>query len=82
LVSLRDAKRLRSGTTLYHKRYKNADGSAERWRVSGKPKTWKTRPKEVQVPIKHGLYDYSYLTHYNLNEFTLKEPKRVKRRRR
>lgn len=31
------------------------------FRVSGKPKTWKTRPNDVKVPIKYGLYDNAYL---------------------
>jgi hypothetical protein len=32
-------------------------------RVSGKPQTWKTRPNEVKVPFKYGLYEYGYITH-------------------
>lgn len=41
---------------------KMVDGDRVReFRVSGKPKTWKTRPNDVKVPIKYGLYDSAYL---------------------
>ena len=43
----------------------------ERWRVNGKVKTWKTRPADFRVPVKHGLYDYGYLDHGNCKEFHL-----------
>lgn len=36
-----------------------------RWRANGKCKTWKTRPEEFCLPVKHGLYDYGYITHDN-----------------
>ena len=28
-------------------------------KVNGKPKTWKTMPGDVNVPIKYGLYEYA-----------------------
>ena len=31
------------------------------FRVSGAPKTWKTRPNDIKVPIKYGLYDHAYI---------------------
>jgi len=34
----------------------------EVWRRNGKTKLWKTRPTEYQVPIKHGLRAYAYIT--------------------
>lgn len=39
------------------------------WRRNGKTKIWKTRPGEFRIPIKHGLYDYSYLTDKNAHLF-------------
>lgn len=56
MISLSQAKALTVGTVLYHARNRNADGSPQRWRVSGKPKTWKRSPQRVEVPVKHGLY--------------------------
>ena len=39
------------------------------YRANGKCKTWKTRPNEFKLPIKHGLYIYGYLTHENAHLF-------------
>lgn len=41
----------------------------EEWRRNGATITWKTRPAEFSVPIKFGLYNYSYLTNDNADEF-------------
>jgi len=32
-----------------------------RFKVNGAAKTWKTRPNDVKVPLKYGLYDFAYL---------------------
>lgn len=32
-----------------------------KFKVNGTPKTWKTRPDDVKVPIKYGMYEYAYL---------------------
>lgn len=40
-----------------------------KWRANGKCKTWKTRPEEFKLPIKHGLYGYGYITHENAHLF-------------
>jgi hypothetical protein len=74
-ITLSQAKKLKHGQTLYHLVFKNADGTAQRWRVNGKVKTWKTQPERVQVPIKHGLYSYDYLTENELHLVSLTEPK-------
>lgn len=47
------------------------DSKTRRWRANGKCKTWKTRPDEFKLPIKHGLWTYSYLTHENAHLFEL-----------
>lgn len=83
-LSLSQAKHLRHGQTVYEIGAFNADGSARRWRVSGKVKTWKTMPDRVHVPIKHGLYDSYFIEEFNLRNFTLTEPsarKKTSRRR-
>ena len=74
MITLEDAKNLSSGTILYHVKNRNSDGTAQRWKVNGKPKTWKTRPNEVRVPLKHGLYDYDYLDQDTLNLVSLTDP--------
>ena len=73
MITLEQAKSLDYGDVLYHTIHKNADGTPQRWRVSGKPKTWKTRPDEVKVPVKHGLYNNDYITHHDLALVCLSE---------
>jgi len=48
-----------------HNTVRNADGTPMRARRNGKTKTWKTRPGQFSIPIKHGLYDYGYITQDN-----------------
>ena len=67
MVTLQEAKNLSYGDMLHHTINKNADGTPQRWRVNGKPKTWKTRPNEVKVPLKYGLYRFDYLTKTDLD---------------
>jgi len=73
------AKKLRHGQTLYHIAHINADGTAQRWRVSGKPKTWARNPERIKIPVKHGLYNHGYVTESDLSLMSLIEPKRKKR---
>ena len=60
-ITLNQAKNL-GYVTLYHYRHRNADGTAQRWRVNGKPQTWKRDPGRVRVPLKLGLKRCSQLT--------------------
>lgn len=83
-ITLEEAKNLAIGQTIYCNQYRNADGSPQRWRVNGKVKTWKRTPSRVQVPLKHGLYAYGYLTESNLDffEIEIEEKAALKRMRR
>ncbi len=72
-MTVEEAKELKYGTTLYYAKATNSDGTPQRWRVNGKPKTWKTRPDDVQVPLKRGLREYGYLTPEYLADFYLDE---------
>ena len=78
-MTLAEAKKLHIGQVLYHKTRKNADGTAQRWRVSGKVQTWKTDPNRIRVPVKHGLYSHDAITANELGLLTTKEPARSKR---
>ena len=71
MITLRQAKDLRSGDMLHSTSEVNSDGSARRWKVNGMPKTWIRKPGNVSVPVKHGLYTYGYVTQNDLNEVTL-----------
>ena len=41
------------------------------YRANGKCITWKTRPDDFKLPVKHGLYSYGYITHENAYLFDL-----------
>ena len=58
-------------TEFNHVTEKNADGTPLRCRVNGKCKTWKTRPAEFKLPVKHGLYNCFYITNHNAREWQL-----------
>lgn len=78
-ITLNQAKKLGYRQELYDLENFDSRGNAAVWRVSGMPKTWVTRPNEVQVPIKHGFYDHDYITERNLQRFSLTRPKKLKK---
>jgi hypothetical protein len=59
------------GTVFHYSPACRLGGNCERWRTNGQLKTWKTRPDEFRQPIKHGLRDYSYITHHIADQFVL-----------
>lgn len=73
MITIDEAKKLTYHQTIYHARYKNSDGTPERWKVNGAVRTWKTKPDKVLVPLKRGLYQYGYLTESDLEDFNLSE---------
>ena len=70
-MNINQAKNLKHGDIVHHKELKNADGTPARGRVNGKVKTWKRDTSRVSVPMKHGLYNYFYITEDNMQDFTL-----------
>jgi hypothetical protein len=72
-ITLEEAKRLQHGTILYYTKACNADGTPQRYRVAGTPKTWKTMPEKVEVPLKYGLKTWARLTENHLEHFCLHE---------
>lgn len=70
-ITLEEAKNLKHGDILYIIPCTNKKGEHLRIRITGKVKTWKTRPNLISVPWKHGLYDYGHLTQDTLSEFSL-----------
>ncbi len=40
-------------------------------RPSGACKTWKTRPEDFRLPVKHGLRESSAIERHNMNEWHL-----------
>lgn len=71
-ITLAEAKAISTGTTLYHAKNRNADGTPQRWRVTS-VKTWKTRPDAVRIGVKHGLRNYDTITEGELGYVCLTE---------
>jgi hypothetical protein len=57
------------GGIFHHTPACNPGRLPERWRSNGKCQTWKTRPDEFRLPVKHGLRDYGYITEREAHEF-------------
>jgi hypothetical protein len=72
-LTLEQAKSLRIGTILYHRVEKNSDGSPQRWKVNGGAKTWIHDSTRVKIPVRHGLYNYGYVTEFELDSVSLEE---------
>lgn len=51
----------------------NGKNIVRKWRANGKCKTWKRNPERFQLPIKHGLYSYGYITEENAHLFEVAE---------
>lgn len=77
-MTLSEAKSLTYHQEIYDRTYRNADGTPARWRVSGKIQTWKKDPKRIKIPIKHGMYDTSYITESNLSNFSIRQIQQMK----
>ena len=73
VVTRGKAEKLSYGDILYHLHYTNADGSRQRWKVTGKVKFWKTRPWDFRIPVKYGMRDYGYVTPHTADDFSLDE---------
>src|SRR5690349_20041418 len=55
--------------TSYVYTYVPTENKINRWKVNGVCKTWKTRPNEFRLPVKHGMYSYWYVDQYNAEHF-------------
>jgi len=72
-LTLEEAKNLKHGDIIHQTSFFNSDATCRRWKVNGKVKTWKTDPSRIEIPLKHGMYVYGTLTHYNIDSFHLPE---------
>jgi len=70
-LTLEKAKKLKHGDIVYHKHNKNADNTPQRWKVNGKIQLWKRSPNKILIPVKHGLYSYSYITFKDLKDLMI-----------
>ena len=54
-----------------HVSLKGGDKYPVRCRAMGKCQTWKTRPLEFKLPVKHGLYQSFYITQDNAADWSV-----------
>ena len=54
-----------------HVTAKGSDKQPLRARATGKCQTWKTRPAEFKLPVKHGMYNSFYITDENAAEWNV-----------
>jgi len=54
-----------------HCTLKNLDKTPVRCRRNGKTQTWKRQPERFKIPVKHGLYDFFYITNDNANQWNI-----------
>ena len=71
-MNFEEAKALKHGQICEHITLENADGTPLRIRVNGKIKLWKRDDTRIEIPMKHGLYNYMYLTADNLQDWNVK----------
>jgi hypothetical protein len=73
-ITFEQAKSLTHGTILYHTIHTDAKGRPCKWRVAGKPKTWKTAPTVIRVPLRYGMQKTTcHLTEDDFDLFSLTE---------
>lgn len=62
VMSLDEMKQLHPGQHVF---FLTRHGTYREVKINGMPKLWKTRPNDVEVPVKYGLYEYSYARYIN-----------------
>jgi hypothetical protein len=72
-MNLKEAKSLYAGRHIFAKGRYNANGTAMGAKVTS-VKTWKTRPNEVEIHYKRGMYEYGTVNEREIANFTTKEP--------
>ena len=51
--------------TFFHENHAPNAEKIRLWRRNGKTQTWKSRPNDFRVPVKHGLYDYAQIREFD-----------------
>lgn len=70
MLTLDAAKSLKAGQWIYSTTSHNAKGEAHRVKITS-VKTWKTRPNEVLIGAKFGLYRYLKISQNELDGWRL-----------
>ncbi len=70
-MTLAQAKALSYGQHVCTETQKTARNEPKRFKVNGKPKTWKREPGRVEIPLKYGLRTFGNLYSADLPDFFL-----------
>ena len=70
-MTIDELKQVKYRQSLFHTKQFDKSGSMQCWRVNGKVQTWKRNPERISVPVKHGLFDFGYITEDNCGDFIL-----------
>jgi hypothetical protein len=63
-MTLEEAKKLSYGEHIF---FIGIDGKTRRIKINGQPQVWVRSPDRVRIPVKYGLYEYSYFTEHDLH---------------
>ena len=69
-MTLSQAKNLHANGYIHHVTKTNADGTPIRAKVTS-VKTWKTRPNEVEIRVKRGMYEYATFSEIDLDQIEI-----------
>lgn len=77
-LTLEEAKKLQPGSDTVYACFPIDSISGQRMRQVARyrvtnVKTWKTRPDEVKIGVKQGLYGHRYITEEQINEYSTDE---------
>lgn len=73
-ITLEQAKKLYHNQELYHTIYRDSKGEPQKWRVAGMPRTWKTMPERVVVPLRYGFQkSTAHMSEREIDQFCLKK---------
>lgn len=64
----------RTGQYPQHVWFVTNQGDAAKAKVNGRPKVWKTRPGEVELSLKYGMYEYAKFTEREIADGRLLKP--------
>lgn len=71
MITIEQAVAANYSQEFHHVTIKNRDKTPARCRVNGTCKTWKTKPGEFRLPVKHGLSQCFYITNSNAADWTI-----------
>lgn len=67
-MTIETAKTLAGNEYIHHVSKKNKDGTPMRARITS-IKKWKTRPSEIEIHYKRGMYEYGTISQSELGDF-------------